>query len=365
MHIEHSDATPMRGMIVGMAVATAPGKAAYIPIGHQPELGGPEQLSLEDVVGALRPVLEDEKVQKVTHNGKFAFVALAHATGVRMRGLRFDTMIAAYLLGEKNMTIQTLAYDRLSMKVPDPQELLGKPGKNRLTMPAVSIDAACGYCASQADAQLRAADVLAAELKARNLWPLFDDVEMPLMCVLARMELTGVAVDAKQLVEMSREMGDELRGIEKEIYATVGHEFNIGSPQQLSQVLFEELGLPKTRRTKLGYTTDAVSMDALRGVHPVVDLIMRYRGVSKLKSTYVDALPVLVNEKTKRIHTTFNQVTAATGRLSSENPNLQNIPVRTTYGNRIRRASSRATSARSRCCWRRTTRRSSCASWRT
>jgi DNA polymerase-1 len=281
-------------------------------------------------------VLEDEKVQKVTHNGKFAFVALAHHADVRMRGLRFDTMIAAYLLGEKNMTIQTLAYDRLSMKVQDPQELLGKPGKNRLMMPMVAIDAVCGYCASQADAQLRAADVLAGELKARNLWPLFDDVEMPLMCVLARMELTGVAVDAKQLVEMAREMGAELSGIEKEIYATVGHEFNIGSPQQLSTVLFEELGLPKTRRTKLGYTTDAVSMDNLRGVHPVIDLIMRYRGVSKLKSTYVDALPTLVNDKTKRIHTTFNQVTAATGRLSSENPNLQNIPVRTTYGNRIR-----------------------------
>jgi DNA polymerase-1 len=353
IHIEHSDASPMRGLIVGVAIATAPGRAAYIPIGHQQELGGPQQLALDDVVGALRPVLEDEKVQKVTHNGKFAFVALAHATSppgplsasregekraVVMRGLRFDTMIAAYLLGEKNMTIQTLAYDRLSMNVQDPQELIGKPGKNRLTMPMVAIDAACGYCASQADAQLRAADVLAGELKARNLWPLFDDVEMPLMCVLARIELTGVAVDAKQLVEMGREMGEELRGIEKEIYATVGHEFNIGSPQQLSNVLFEELALPKTRRTKLGYTTDAVAMDGLRGAHPIVDLIMRYRGVSKLKGTYVDALPMLMNERTKRIHTTFNQVTAATGRLSSENPNLQNIPVRTTYGNRIRNA---------------------------
>jgi DNA polymerase-1 len=133
-------------------------------------------------------------------------------------------------------------------------------------------------------------------------------------------------------------MGDELRGIEKEIYASVGHEFNIGSPQQLSSVLFDELALPKTRRTKLGYTTDAVAMDGLRGAHPIVDLIMRYRGVSKLKGTYVDALPMLMNERTKRIHTTFNQVTAATGRLSSENPNLQNIPVRTTYGNRIRNA---------------------------
>jgi DNA polymerase-1 len=255
-----------------------------------------------------------------------------------MRGLRFDTMIAAYLLGESNMQIQTLAYDRLSMNVPQKDDLIGKPGKNRLTMPAVAIDAACGYCCAQADAQLRAADVLSGELKQRNLWPLFDDVEMPLMCVLARMEFTGVAVDDKQLVDMSREMQSELKNIEAEIYATVGHEFNIGSPQQLSQVLFEELNLPKTRRTKLGYTTDALAMDGLRGAHPVIDLIMRYRGIHKLKSTYVDALPTLIHPKTKRIHTTFNQVTAATGRLSSNDPNLQNIPVRTGYGNKIRRA---------------------------
>ena len=158
------------------------------------------------------------------------------------------------------------------------------------------------------------------------------------MSVLSRMELLGVAVDPEPLVDMSREMQDELADIEREIYGSVGHEFNIGSPQQLSQVLFDELSLPKTRRTKLGYTTDAVAMDQLRGVHPAVDLVMRHRAISKLKGTYVDALPGLINPKTKRIHTTFNQTTAATGRLSSNDPNLQNIPVRTGYGNRIRNA---------------------------
>ena len=206
-------------------------------------------------------------------------------------------------------------------------------------MSAIAIDVARDYCCAQADAQLRAADVLAGDLKARNLWPLFDDVEMPLMAVLARMELTRRGRGRRrQLVEMSREMHDGAARIEREIYDVVGHEFNIGSPQQLSQILFDELGLPKTRRTKLGYTTDAEAMDGLRGVHPVVDLILRYRGVSKLKSTYVDALPALINPRTERIHTTFNQATAATGRLSSNDPNLQNIPVRTGYGNRIRRA---------------------------
>jgi DNA polymerase-1 len=337
LHVENSDANGMRGLPIGIAIATKPGEAAYIPVGHQQELGTDAQLPLDDVIEALRPVLEDGSVQKVTHNGHFDFLVLANH-GVITRGMRFDTMIAAYLLGDSNMPIEAMAFDRLSMKIPRKIDIIGKAGKNQLSMSAIALDVACSYCSAQADAQLRAADVLASELKARNLWPLFDDVEMPLMCVLARMELTGVAIEPAQLVDMSREMQDELQEIEREIYATVGHEFNIGSPQQLSSVLFDELGLPKTRKTTMGYTTDAASMDNLRGVHPVVDLIMRYRGVSKLKSTYVDQLPALVNPKTNRIHTTFNQTTAATGRLSSNDPNLQNIPVRTGYGNRIRHA---------------------------
>ncbi|MDP9236884.1 MAG: DNA polymerase I [Chloroflexota bacterium] len=337
LHVENSDANGMRGVLLGIAIATKPGSAAYIPLGHTVELGAPPQLVTETVLEALRPLLEDPSLPKVTHNGHFDFLVFANH-GVTMRGMRFDTLIAAYLLGESNMSIQSLAFDRLKMRIPLLIDLIGKAGKNQLTMSAISTETACEYCCRQVDAQIRAADVLAGELRSRNLWPLFDDVEMPLMCVLARMELTGVAVDPVPLVEMSREMQAELQQIEREIYAEVGHEFNIGSPQQLSQILFEELGLPKTRRTKLGYTTDAVSMDTLRGVHPLVDLIMRYRGMSKLKGTYVDALPALINPKTGRIHTTFNQATAATGRLSSNDPNLQNIPVRTGYGNKIRAA---------------------------
>ena len=337
LHIENSDRNAMRGIPIGVAIARGTGDAAYIPVGHNPGLDGTQQLSLEVVLDALRPLLESATVQKVTHNGHFDFLVLANH-GVTMRGMRFDTLIASYLLGESNITIQNLAIERLDMRVPALLDLIGKAGKNQLTMAAVAIDSARDYCCAQADAQLRAADLLAGDLKSRNLWPLFDDVEMPLMAVLAGMELTGVAVDAVPLRAMSREMQTELKEIEREIYAVVGHEFNIGSPQQLSQILFEELGLPKTRRTKLGYTTDAMAMDGLRGQHPVVDLIMRYRGVSKLKSTYVDALPALIHPRTKRIHTTFNQATAATGRLSSIEPNLQNIPVRTGYGNRIRTA---------------------------
>ncbi len=337
IHVENSDSNGMRGLIVGISIATKCGTASYIPLGHNPGLEGAPQLALDDVLAALKPLLEDEKVHKVTHNGHFDFLVFANH-GITMRGMRFDTLIAVYLLGESNMSIQALAFDRLKMKIPLLIDIIGRAGKKQLTMSAITTDVAADYGCRQADAQLQAADILAGELKARNLWPLFDDVEMPLMSVLSRMELTGVAVDPDPLVAMSREMQDELQDIEREIFADVGHEFNIGSPQQLSTVLFDELGLPKTRKTKLGYTTDAISMDQLRGVHPVIEGILRYRAISKLKGTYVDALPALINPKTKRIHTTFNQATAATGRLSSNDPNLQNIPVRTGYGNRIRSA---------------------------
>ena len=337
LHVENSDSNGMRGNLIGIAVATAPGRAAYIPVGHNAEVATAQQLATDVVIEALRPLLEDDRLPKVTHNGHFDFLVLANH-GVMTRGLRFDTMIAAYLLGESNMSIQALAFDRVRMNIPLLIDLIGRAGKNQIPFAALAMDTACDYCCRQVDAQLRAADVLAAELKARNLWPLFDDVEMPLMRVLAGMELTGVAVDPAPLVAMSREMQEELQEIERELYAVVGHEFNIGSPQQLSHVLFEELHLPKTRKTKLGYTTDAVAMEQLRGLHPAVDLIMRHRAIAKLKGTYVDALPALIHPRTKRIHTTFNQTTAATGRLSSNDPNLQNIPVRTGYGNRIRSA---------------------------
>ncbi len=335
VHVENTDQNGMRGVLVGIAISTRPGDAAYIPIGHQLDMLDGKQLELETALEALRPLLEDPSLPKVTHNGHFDFLVLANH-GVTMRAMRFDTSIAVYLLGESNMSVQSLAFDRLNMQIPLLIDIIGKAGPKQLTMSAIPMQTACDYCCSFADAQLQCADILAVELKSRNLWPLFDDVEMPLMSVLARMELAGVAIDPSLLVTMSREMQQELEEIEREIYAEVGHEFNIGSPQQLSQVLFEEIGLPKTRKTKLGYTTDAVSMEQLRGVHPVIDLIMRYRGVSKLKSTYVDALPALIHAKTGRIHTTFNQTTAATGRLSSNDPNLQNIPVRTGFGNRIR-----------------------------
>jgi DNA polymerase-1 len=179
---------------------------------------------------------------------------------------------------------------------------------------------------------------LEADLRSQGLWQLFTEVEMALVPVLVAMEEDGILLDTDLLREMSLELGQQLLRLEKEIYGSVGHEFNINSPQQLGRVLFEDLKLPQSRKTKTGYSTEASIMEALRNVHPVIELILEYRQLSKLKSTYVDALPALINRKTGRVHTTFNQTGTATGRLSSSDPNLQNIPVRSELGNKIRRA---------------------------
>jgi DNA polymerase-1 len=350
LHVENSDANAMRGIPVGIAIATATGEAAYIPVGHQPGLGDEEQLPLEDVVAALRPVLHDAKVEKVTHNGKFAYVVLANH-GVEMRGLRFDTMIAAYLLGEGGgagrpeeggLALGWLASRRLGSELPDRSSLLGAAGTrkaSRLTMDQVDIEAASPVACASADAAARLREVLEPELGEKGMRRLFEEIEMPLVSVLARIERNGVAIDTGALREMSESLAMEVRRSEEDIYASVGHEFNIGSPIQLSHVLFEELRLPKTRRLKTGaYSTDVQALEGLRGLHEIIDHIYEYRELTKLKSTYLDTLPHLVNQRTNRIHTDFNQTGAATGRLSSSNPNLQNIPVRTKLGEQIRRA---------------------------
>jgi DNA polymerase-1 len=225
---------------------------------------------------------------------------------------------------------------RLNVEMADASELVGT-GAKQLSMSDVSFEDATPYACADADMAGRLRPVLEQELREQNLWPLYE-IEVALVPVLARMEQTGVAVDTDALREMSRGLEAQIAKLEREAYDCVGREFNLGSPQQLSQVLFEELGLPKTRKTKQGYTTDATALEGLRGAHAVVDCLLEWRQLTKLKGTYIDALPALVDPKTKRIHTTFNQTVAATGRLSSQDPNLQNIPVRTDLGNAIRRA---------------------------
>jgi DNA polymerase-1 len=328
---------------VGLAIAVGPGRARYVPVGHRQ---ASDRLPLETVLQRLGPLFEDEAVQKVAHNGKYDMIVLA-SEGVQTRNLSFDTMIAAYLLGEGGgtgaragnggLSLKWLASKHLGVEMTPISDLIGK-GAKQLSMADVDVEAAGRYACADADMTGRLRTLMEEELRRQGLWTLFQEVEMPLVPVLARMEMVGVAVDVAVLREMSQALAVQIVQVEEEAYREVGHRFNIGSPQQLGQVLFEELGLPKTRRTKLGHSTDAQSLESLRGLHPVIDLIQEYRELTKLRSTYVDALPALINPRTGRVHTDFNQTATTTGRLSSSNPNLQNIPVRTELGGQVRRA---------------------------
>jgi DNA polymerase-1 len=340
---ETTDLDAMRARLVGIAIALGPGEAFYVPVGHRM---APEQLPLETALGRLGPLFEDEGIEKTAHNAKYDMVVLANA-GVWSRNVAFDTMLAAYLVGEGGaggyrpgegaLSLKWLASRRLGVEMTPITELIGK-GSKQVCMADVEMEAAGRYSAADADMTGRLRPGLEEELRKHNLWTLFEEVEMPLVPVLARMEMVGVAVDVSVLREMSIVLGREIAVMEEEIHRQAGRRFNIGSPQQLGQVLFEQLKLPRTRKTKLGYSTDAQALDALRPLHPIIDQVQSYRELTKLKSTYVDTLPALINERTGRVHTDFNMTAAITGRLSSSNPNLQNIPVRTELGGQVRRA---------------------------
>ncbi len=342
---ETSDIFALRSSLVGVSFSWALGEAAYVPVGHRRGLGDRDQLSQDVVLRKLAPLLGDEAIEKVGHNAKFDMEVLANC-GVEVRGVAFDTMLAAYLLGEGgggdnrpgqgSLSLKWLVSKRLDVEMTPISDLIGS-GAKQLSMADVSVEQAAPYACADADMTLRLRPLLEADLQEQGLWPLFTEIEMPLVPVLARMEEAGVGVDTDALRQMSRDLGEQIARLEQQAYDSVGHQFNLGSPQQLSQVLFDELALPKTRRTKQGYTTDASALENLRGAHDVIDLLLEWRQLTKLKSTYIDALPALVHPKTGRIHSNFNQTVAATGRLSSQDPNLQNIPVRTELGNAIRR----------------------------
>jgi DNA polymerase-1 len=335
LDVETTSRNAMQAELVGIALSPRPGKAYYIPVGHR-VLDETPQLPLGTVLEALGPLLEDPALTKVGHNAKYDLTVLARC-GVQVRNLAFDTMIAAHLLNDKGLGLKDLAFSRLGVEMTPISSLLGS-GSKQITMAQVPIPAAAGYACADADMTRRLKDVLDEELHRNGLWSLFTQVEMPLMPILMRMEMDGVALDLEALRQMARSLGEQMLRLEVEIYNAVGHQFNINSSQQLSQVLFGELKLAKRKRTKTGYSTDAGVLENLRGAHPVIDLLLEYRQLSKLKSTYVDALPALVNPRTGRLHTSFNQTATATGRLSSSDPNLQNIPIRTELGRQVRRA---------------------------
>ncbi|MDH4269908.1 MAG: DNA polymerase I, partial [Dehalococcoidia bacterium] len=335
IEVETTGEKAMMADLIGIAISPARGKAFYTPLGHQ-GLNQPLQLPLAQVAARLKPVLENAGIGKVAHNGKHVIEVLA-GCGVKIGNLNFDPMLAAYLLGENNLGLKALAFNKLGVEITAPAELTGT-GKKRSSLALLEANRVADHACAGADILWSLKEHLESELRQQGLWQLFTEVEMALIPVLVAMEKDGILLDTDLLREMSLEMGKELLRLEKEIYSSVGHQFNINSPQQLGKVLFEDLRLPQSRRTKTGYSTEASVMEALRGVHPVIELILQYRQLSKLKSTYVDALPALINHKTGRVHTSFNQTGTTTGRLSSSDPNLQNIPIRTEMGNKIRKA---------------------------
>jgi DNA polymerase-1 len=244
-------------------------------------------------------------------------------------------MIAAYLLGEKNLSLKAITFNRLGLEITSPSEVTEKK-QGPLAM--TEVDDMANYACANANVIWDLKGRLEGELHQQDLERVFYEVELPLIPVLVNMERNGVALDTDLLRELSLSLGNQIARLEAEIYNSVGYRFNINSPRQLGAVLFGELKLPSARKTKTGYSTEAQVLETLRDVHPVVDFVLQYRQLSKLKSTYVDALPALVDYETERLHTTFNQVGTATGRLSSSEPNLQNIPLRGELGNKVRRA---------------------------
>jgi DNA polymerase-1 len=326
---------PMLANLVGISVAAEPGAAYYIPVGHV-TLDEITQLPLEQVVSRLKPVFGDAKLPKIAHNGKFDVHVLAQC-GLEVRGFSFDSMIAAHLLGENTLALKSLAFNRLSIEMTPINSLLGT-GSKQINMSQVDIKTAAAYSGADADMTFRLAALFEKQLAEQGLMKLFKEVEMPLVPVLLMMERNGIALDTGILKEMSKNLGEQIAALENKIYSQADGEFNINSPLQLGKVLFEKLHIPSPRKSGGKYSTEASILEELRPAFPIVGDILEYRQLTKIKSTYIDTLPELVNPKTGRIHTSFNQARTSTGRLSSSDPNMQNIPVRGELGGQVRQA---------------------------
>ena len=330
----------MRAQLVGISLSMGQAEAYYIPVGHTAAAVGddqPTQLSIEQVRTALAPLFADPSIEKVAHNAKFDCTILERF-GIPVAGLTFDTMIAAYLIdpGRRGLGLKDQAFEVLGKVMTPITELIGT-GARQITMARVPVRVAAIYAGSDADMTFRLVAPLEAKLREIGVADIFTSIEMPLVQVLAEMEQTGILVDLEMLDRMSIDLAEQIAKLEQEVYATVGHQFNINSNKQLGDILFTELQLPTGRKTKTGYSVDVEVLENLRGSHPAVDHLLEYRTLMKLKSTYVDGVRELLGPD-GRVHTSFNQTVATSGRLSSSNPNLQNIPVRTEVGRQIRRA---------------------------
>ncbi len=332
--LETTSLDPHSAEIVGVSVALEEGEAFYVPVGHT----AGRSLPRDFVMDSLTPALTNEDVPKYGQNIKFDYkVLLTH--GIELAPLAFDTMIASYLLdpGRRQHGLTALALEHLGVRMTPIESLIGKGGE-QLSFADVGVEDASDYSCADADATIRLTHLLSERIREEGLEALLTGVEMPLVRVLAGMELTGVELDVSFLSSLAADFGREIEGLRERVCDLAGVEFNLDSPKQVGSVLFERLELPRGRRTKTGYSTDISVLERLRDDHEVPALILEYRQLRKLQTGYLEALPKLVNPVTGRVHTSFNQTVAATGRLSSSNPNLQNIPIRTELGRQIRRA---------------------------
>jgi DNA polymerase-1 len=342
---ETTSLNPIDAELVGISISYKEKEAYYIPVGHSdhrpPSADRSEKnLDLSIVIKKFKKILEDEKIRKIGHNLKFDLEILRRY-GIELKGIHFDTMIASYLINPsfRQHNLNYLALEHLDHKMIPISDLVGT-GKKQKSFAEAPIKDACIYSCEDADFTLRLKEVFAPKLSLLSLEKLFFEVELPLIEVLAEMEMVGVSIDTQHLKKMSQELSRELDDLTQQIYDLAGKKFNINSTQQLSKILFEDLKLTPVRRTekKTAQSTDIGVLETLAKEHPLPKILLDYRQLSKLKSTYIDALPVLVNKRTGRIHTSFNQTVTATGRLSSSEPNLQNIPIKTDLGKKIRKA---------------------------
>jgi len=334
---ETSAVDPMRADLVGISLSVAPNAAAYIPIGHR--LLAAQQLPLEAASKIVGPVLADPAIPKTGQNLKYDLkILLRH--GIQLEGIVFDTLLASYLLDPDRAShgLKSLARDQLGIAMTTIEELIGPRGKQQLSMADVEIERAAPYACADADVAFQLTDLLGRELREQRLDKVFREIELPLMRILNEMEMTGVRIDRRHFAALSVELDARLQALVREIHDMAGKTFNVSSPKQVARILFEDMGLKPARAGKTGYSTDVNVLEQLsREGNLLPRKILDYRALEKLKTTYADTLPQMVNPRTGRIHTSYNQAVAATGRLSSSEPNLQNIPIRTSEGRLIRR----------------------------